>query len=107
MTDEELVAKKLAFIGTCMRELQDLARPNLIETDIREERFIVHTLQIAIQAALDVASHIVSDDRLGEPENNRQLFELLIKNGWEPRINGRNDGCGHAKTSGAQRLTPA
>jgi uncharacterized protein YutE (UPF0331/DUF86 family) len=84
MTDEELVAKKLAFIGTCMRELQDLARPNLIETDIREERFIVHTLQIAIQAALDVASHIVSDDRLGEPENNRQLFEILIKNGWVP-----------------------
>lgn len=32
---------------------------------------------MAIQAALDAASHIVSDLRLGEPETNRQLFELL------------------------------
>ncbi|WP_295456641.1 DUF86 domain-containing protein [uncultured Thiodictyon sp.] len=84
MTDAELVAKKLAFIETCVRELSELARPELLATDIREERFVVHTLQIAIQAALDVASHIVSDDRLGEPENNRQLFELLVKNGWVP-----------------------
>jgi uncharacterized protein YutE (UPF0331/DUF86 family) len=84
MTDAELVAKKIAFIETCARELRDLARPELIATDIREERFVVHTLQIAIQAALDVASHIVSDDRLGEPENNRQLFELMVKNGWVP-----------------------
>jgi len=84
MTDVELVAKKLAYIETCVRELKDLARPELIATDVREERFVVHTLQIAIQAALDVASHIVSDDRLGEPENNRQLFELLVGNGWVP-----------------------
>jgi uncharacterized protein YutE (UPF0331/DUF86 family) len=43
---------------------------------------VAHTLQIAIQAGLDVASHIVSDERLGEPETNYQLFELLAKHGW-------------------------
>jgi uncharacterized protein YutE (UPF0331/DUF86 family) len=84
MTDLELAAKKLAFIETCVRELRDLARPELIATDLREERFVVHTLQIAIQAAQDLASHIVSDERLGEPENHRQLFELLVSNGWVP-----------------------
>lgn len=31
------------------------------ETDVREQRFATHTLQLAIQTALDVASHIVSD----------------------------------------------
>lgn len=36
-----------------------------------------HTLQIAIQVALDVASHSVSDERLGEPRTNRELFPLL------------------------------
>ena len=41
-----------------------------------------HTLQIAIQAALDVASHIVSDNRLGEPESYRALFELLARYQW-------------------------
>jgi uncharacterized protein YutE (UPF0331/DUF86 family) len=39
-------------------------------------------LQIAIQAALDVASHIVSDGRLGEPNTNRELFDLLVTHAW-------------------------
>ena len=48
---------------------------------MREERFVEHTLQIAIQFALDVASHIASDERLGEPETNRALFQLLARSG--------------------------
>jgi uncharacterized protein YutE (UPF0331/DUF86 family) len=82
MTDPELLAKKLAFIETCVAELRSVARPDNIETDIREERFVEHTLQIAIQAAQDVASHIVSDERLGEPRTNRELFDLLVRAGW-------------------------
>lgn len=82
MTDQDLVAKKLALIETCVRELRVLARPEEIRRDIREERFIEHTLQIAIQAVLDVAAHIVSDERLGEPRTNRELFDLLERYGW-------------------------
>ena len=82
MTDPELLAKKLTFIETCVAELRRLADPESISTDIREERCVEHTLQLAIQAALDVASHIVSDERLGEPRTNRELFELLGRNGW-------------------------
>jgi uncharacterized protein YutE (UPF0331/DUF86 family) len=82
MTDQELVAKKLAVIETCVRELRTLARPAEIRADIREERFVEHTLQIAIQAALDVASHIVSDERYGEPRNNRELFGFLVREDW-------------------------
>jgi uncharacterized protein YutE (UPF0331/DUF86 family) len=84
MTDPDLIAKKLALIETSIREIETLARPADIESDIREERFVEHTLQIAIQAALDVASHIVSDERLGEPSTNRELFELMKKAGWIP-----------------------
>jgi len=84
VTDRELIEKKLAFIETCVRELRDLARPALIGEDLREERFIAHTLQLAIQSALDVASYIVSDQRLGEPTTNRQLFDLLVQAGWLP-----------------------
>lgn len=84
MTDPDLIAKKLAVIETCVRELRSLARPEAIRTDVRERRFIEHTLQIAIQAALDVASHVVSDERLGEPETNRALFDLLTASGRLP-----------------------
>jgi hypothetical protein len=36
MTDPELVAKKLVFIETCVRELRSLARPEQIDRDVRE-----------------------------------------------------------------------
>ena len=89
MTDPELVAKRLAIIETCVRELRELAHPPAIPTDVREARFVEHTLQIAIQAALDTASHIVSDERLGEPRTNRELFDLLERAGWiEPVLAG-------------------
>lgn len=84
MTDADLLAKKLAFIETCVRDVRELGHPERIDEDLREERFIAHTLQLAIQAALDVASHIASDERLGEPATNRQLFDLLVKAGWIP-----------------------
>jgi uncharacterized protein YutE (UPF0331/DUF86 family) len=82
VTDTDLIAKKLALIETYVRELRALARPDDIPTDVRERRFVEHTLQIAIQAALDVASHVVSSERFGEPNTNRELFEILARHGW-------------------------
>jgi uncharacterized protein YutE (UPF0331/DUF86 family) len=81
VTDVDLVAKRLAFIETRVRELCELGDPSRVETDVREQRFTEHTLQLAIQAALDVASHIVSDGRLGEPRTNRELFTLSMAAG--------------------------
>jgi uncharacterized protein YutE (UPF0331/DUF86 family) len=90
MTDPELVAKKLAFIETCVRQLRTLARPDRIADDVREQRFVEHTLQLAIQAALDVSSHIISDERLGEPETSRDVFRLLERAGiLDPDLGGR------------------
>lgn len=82
MTDRDLVAKKLALIETCIDELRTLARPAAFATDKLQERFAEHTLQIAIQAVLDVASHIVSDERLGEPRTNRELIDILERHHW-------------------------
>jgi uncharacterized protein YutE (UPF0331/DUF86 family) len=79
VTDRDLVAKKLARIVTCLHELRTMASVERLRVDVREKRFVEHTLQIAIQSALDVASHIASDQRLGEPETNRALFHLLAR----------------------------
>lgn len=82
MTDRELVTKKLAEISTYLHEIETLAHPERIEKDVVEQRFLLYSLQVAIQAALDVASHIISDGRLGEPETYRELFEILARHGW-------------------------
>lgn len=87
MTDVDLIRKRLAFVETCLRDLAELADSSRIENDVRERRFIEHTLQLAIQATLDVASHIVASDRLGEPSTNQALFESLGNGGWvEPSL---------------------
>ncbi len=80
--DREFVARRLAQIETCVYDLWTLARPEEMRNDVREERFIERTLQMAIQAALDVAAYIVADELLGEPRSNRELFELLERHGW-------------------------
>jgi len=82
MTDRPLIEKRLAIIDTCVADLRRLVRVEQLETDVRERRFVERTLQVAIQAALDIASHIVSDRRLGEPATNRELFLLLERDGW-------------------------
>ena len=84
MTDPDLVEKKLAEIETHVRELRTLADPARLRSDLKEERFVAHTLQLAIQAVLDTASHIVSDERLGEPRAYRDLFTHLERDGWIP-----------------------
>ena len=87
MTDADLVRKRLAFIETCLRELAEIADSDRVEHDVRERRFVEHTLQIAIQAALDIASHVAASERLGEPSSNQALFEMLERAGWvTPRL---------------------
>ena len=50
VTDLDLVAKQLALIETYLRELREFANPAAPPSDLRERRFIEHTLQIAVAA---------------------------------------------------------
>jgi uncharacterized protein YutE (UPF0331/DUF86 family) len=84
MTDELLVGRKLTQIEIYVEELRTLARPEEIRQNIVEQRFVVFTLYIAIQAAINVAAHIVADQKLGLPGSNRGCFLLLGVKGWLP-----------------------
>ncbi|MCB9728226.1 MAG: DUF86 domain-containing protein [Deltaproteobacteria bacterium] len=92
MTNPDLLAKKLARVETCLRELRQHGHPDALDRDVIARRFVEHTLQIAIQAAMDAAAHVVSDERLREPSTNAQLFTLL-----------RDAGCIDAALSGRLR----
>lgn len=85
MTDQDLITKKLAYIETCVSAIRTLVHPEEIRTDILQQGYVKYTLQTAIQAALDAAAMIVSDQRLGEPKTNRDLFEILVQHGWLPQ----------------------
>ena len=84
MTHAALIARELASMETHVGELKRLARLDQIDSDVREERFVLHTLQLAAQRTLDVASHVVSAERLGEPRANDDLIRFLAREGWLP-----------------------
>src|SRR5690606_29931592 len=79
--------RRYSDLETCLQELRTLAHPERIDTDIKERRFVEHTVQVCIQAVQDVASHVVLDQRLGEPRTNQELLGLLRNAGWlEPEL---------------------
>jgi uncharacterized protein YutE (UPF0331/DUF86 family) len=82
MTDLELIRKKLERIESLIGDLRRLARPERLGDDLREERFVEHTLMMAIESAIDVGLHIVAEERLGEPQRRRETFVLLARAGW-------------------------
>jgi len=82
MNSSHLIAKRLAFVVDCIAEIRLLAKPGRLQDDKVQQRFVEHTLQIAIQAILDAAFAIVSENNLGEPAENRQVFDRLAGAGW-------------------------
>jgi uncharacterized protein YutE (UPF0331/DUF86 family) len=82
MKVSHLVAKRLAFVTDCVAEIRQLGHVEHLLTDKVQQRFVEHTLQIAIQAMIDVAFAIAAEQNLGEPEGNRQVFDRLAGAGW-------------------------
>jgi uncharacterized protein YutE (UPF0331/DUF86 family) len=82
MSTAQLIQKRLAFIADCVAELRQLGQLDRLATDKVQERFFEHTLQIAIQAMLDVAYVLAAEHNLGEPDDHRQVFDRLVGAGW-------------------------
>ncbi len=82
MTDPDLVLKKLTLIETRVQLLRTRARSSDLADDVEHCAFVEHTLQVAIQAAIDAGAHVVSDESLGEPATAREVFTLLERAGW-------------------------
>ncbi len=88
MSVAHLVQKRLAFITDCVAELRQLGELDRLATDKVQERFVEHTLQIAIQAMLDVAYALAAEHNLGEPADHRQVFNRLVGAGWISEAQG-------------------
>jgi len=50
------------------------------KTDKRARRFVERTLHIIIEACIDVAQHIISDEKMREPSSYRDTFTVLAEN---------------------------
>jgi len=78
MPDRDVVLAKVATIQKCLERIRDVTSldPASLD-DINRQDIFVLNLQRAVQASIDLASHIVASEGLGLPETVRDNFTLL------------------------------
>lgn len=78
----DVILNKMETIERCInriKEVYDNTPENL--DDYTKQDSIVLNIQRACEASIDLAMHIVSEKKLGIPQNSRDGFEVLNKNG--------------------------
>jgi uncharacterized protein YutE (UPF0331/DUF86 family) len=77
----DVIYNKIEIIERCIdrvNEVYEGDHKNL--EDYTKQDSIILNIQRACEAAIDIAMHIVSEKRLGIPQNSRDAFDVLCSN---------------------------
>lgn len=81
MVDRDIVFEKTKQIQNCLRRIQEVTGGNPKSlNDIDNQDIFVLNLQRAVQAAIDLAAHVIADEGLGLPSELKENFVILEKN---------------------------
>ncbi|MBI4683860.1 MAG: DUF86 domain-containing protein [Nitrospirae bacterium] len=84
MTDREITDRLISLISEYTRDLKEVAasykRISDFKSDKKTQRYVERTLQIDIEACLDLANHIISSKGFREPTSNADTFSVLSEN---------------------------
>lgn len=87
MVDEAVVERLLVQLEEYFRDLEE-ARSQYSLADFKKNkitsRYTERTLQVAIEACLALASHIISYEGFREPLDNKDCFQVLLESGIIP-----------------------
>ena len=83
MVNRILLERILSDIKSNLQDLKGASDITweIYKTDIRMRRFVERTLHIMIEACIDIAQHIISDEQFREPANYRDTFVVLSEKG--------------------------
>jgi uncharacterized protein YutE (UPF0331/DUF86 family) len=84
VVNSNIVYKLISSIESYLTELETFCAGITLQDfskDIKLQRFTERTLQIAIEAMLDIAHHIISDEKYREPDSYADAFTVLHENG--------------------------
>lgn len=91
LVDKLLVGRKLAQIDTYLKQVGDYSKISLNQYKInwKTQRIVERTLHILIEACVDIANHIISDQEMRLPTGYADTFKVLM----EKKVIGK-DLCG-------------
>ncbi len=83
IADQNVVEDNISHVR---RYLRDLRTFSLIDRrgfkhNVERQYAVLHALQLAIEASIDIATHICSADSLGTPTSYAEAFDLLEEAG--------------------------
>jgi uncharacterized protein YutE (UPF0331/DUF86 family) len=82
LVDREKLTAKIAVIDRCLARIAEVRgerRKELLPIDVEDIASL--NLQRGIQAAIDLANHVVSAEGYGTPDSTAGVFTLLQQNG--------------------------
>lgn len=79
---DDVIYNKIEIIERCIQRVHEeyQGRPENLENYTKQDSIILN-IQRACEAVIDLAMHVVAEKKLGIPQNSRDAFELLEKNG--------------------------
>jgi uncharacterized protein YutE (UPF0331/DUF86 family) len=83
MVDADVVARRLLALTESLRELEreGAGDPRRLAADVVLRAAVERWLQIAIEACIDIASHVVADEGWPPPSTGREAFLVLATHG--------------------------
>lgn len=80
---DDVLLNKAAAVERCVRRVREVyaSDPENLRGDLTKQDSILLNLQRAAEAAIDLAMHVVREERLGVPQHSREAFELLQRAG--------------------------
>lgn len=79
----DIYLNKVEIIERCLMRVNEVYAGNDESLlDYTKQDSIVLNMQRAIEASIDLAMHIVSERKLGIPQNSRDAFEVLAHHGF-------------------------
>ncbi len=82
MVNVRLVERILTDIKSnteALRQADDISW-EVYQNDVRNRRFVERSLHIMTEAVIDIGQHIISDNKLREPDSYRDTFAVLAEN---------------------------
>lgn len=84
MVDKAVVQRILVHLEEYLRDLDEI-RSRYTLADLQNDKFVrrytERTLQVAAEACLDLASHIISYSGFREPLDSKDCFQVMLENG--------------------------